>query len=132
MAARTFRQLAFIIACGVLALVQTPLVQAQAGCIEAGKENVVLRGKLEVTGKARDRAILLRSASGICLTGPDEEDKVAPTWVLHVFGDSDEVHGRLSALIGKQVEVSGRLLPAHTAHHKAPIIVETAAVKPTS
>lgn len=105
-----------------------PQARAQSGCIEAGRDGVAIAGRLEASGKGKSGAILLRSQTGICLTGPDEDDKVAPTWVLHAFGANDTVHRQLAGLLGRQVEVRGRLMPALTVHHKAPIVVEVASV----
>ena len=72
----------------------------------------------------RDDALILQLPQGLCLKGDDEFDNVEATTELHVFGANDAVHGAMAKLVGRDVHLRGRLMGAHTQHHKAPIIME--------
>ena len=91
-----------------------------AGCDTANTDDAVAEGRLIV----RDDAFILRMPEGLCLKGEGEFDNVDETSEVHVFGADDAVQGELKALAGKDVHLRGRLMGAHTQHHKAPIIME--------
>jgi len=95
-----------------------------AGCAVANADGAVAEGRLIV----RDDAFILKMPQGLCLEGDDEFDQVEGTTELHVFGADDAVHGALVKLAGQDVHLRGRLMGAHTQHHKAPIIMEVVEV----
>ena len=91
-----------------------------AGCAVANADGAVAEGRLIV----RDDAFILKMPQGLCLEGDDEFDRVEATTELHVFGADDAVQDALRTLAGKDAHLRGRLMGAHTQHHKAPIIME--------
>ncbi len=91
-----------------------------AECAVANADGAIAEGRL-IT---RDDALILQLPQGLCLKGDDEFDNVEATTELHVFGANDAVHGAMAKLVGRDVHLRGRLMGAHTQHHKAPIIME--------
>lgn len=91
-----------------------------AECAPANEDGAIAEGRLVDT----DGALILEMPESLCLKGPDDFDNVGGTKEVHVFGATDEVHTALSKLVGKDIHVRGRLMGAHTQHHKAPILME--------
>lgn len=89
-------------------------------CARANADGSIVEGRLIV----RDDAFILKMPQGLCLKGDDEFDRVDATTELHVFGADDAVQDALRTLAGKDAHLRGRLMGAHTQHHKAPIIME--------
>lgn len=93
---------------------------AAADCETANADGAIAEGRLTV----RDDAFILQMPEGICLKGEGEFDNVDQTSELHVFGADDAVQEQLAKLVGQDVHLRGRLMGAHTQHHKAPILME--------
>jgi opacity protein-like surface antigen len=91
-----------------------------ADCVRANEDGAIAEGRLIV----QDDAFILQMPEGICLKGEGEFDNVDETSELHVFGADDAVQEALAKLVGQDVHLRGRLLGAHTQHHKAPILME--------
>ena len=118
----TRRSLAIVL---VIAAVAGAWGPSWAGdCVRANADGSIVEGRLVV----RDDAFILKMPHGLCLEGDDEFDQVEGTTELHVFGADDAVHGALVKLAGQDVHLRGRLMGAHTQHHKAPIIMEVVEV----
>jgi uncharacterized protein DUF4431 len=93
---------------------------ASADCALANEDGAIAEGRLLDT----DGALILEMPVSLCLKGPDDFDNVGGTKEVHVFGATDDVHAALSKLVGKDVQLRGRMMGAHTQHHKAPILME--------
>lgn len=104
-------------ALGIAALAGTALA---ADCASANADGAIAEGHLVV----RDDAYILRLPQGLCLKGDDEFDNVEATTELHVFGADAAANRKIAKLVGQDVRLRGRLMGAHTQHHKAPIIME--------
>lgn len=66
----------------------------------------------------------------VCLTGPDEFDRVAKAETLHVAPAEEDLAPHFERLMGKIVVVEGTPFGAHTAHHHAPIVVMVSSIAP--
>lgn len=88
-------------------------------CLPANVEGQIAEGRLTT----RDGAIILKLPAPVCLQGSDEEDNVDATDEIHVAPMDEDMQQALTGLIGRDVQLRGTLVPAHTQHHKAPIIL---------
>ena len=115
----------YLLAC--LALV--PFVtSATAECLK-DVEGQTAQGQLTI-GTAHDAAgrlekpYILRLASSVCLDTADPADAVRATRTIHVFPADEKQEPVFRRLVGKIVVVRGSPLPAITAHHHAPIVMQ--------
>ncbi|MDH4982214.1 DUF4431 domain-containing protein [Hyphomicrobium sp. D-2] len=92
----------------------------------ANGEDQIAQGRLTV----RDGAIILKLPKAVCLAGADEEDNVDATDEIHVAPIDEDMQQALTGLVGRDVQVRGTMIPAHTQHHKAPIVLMLEEVDP--
>jgi len=110
-------ELRFSVLCAALTLGASV---AFADCQRAGQDDAIAEGRIT----QRADALILKLPQEICLEGEDEFDSVDDTSEIHVFSSDDGVQATLRGLIGKDVQLRGTLMGAHTQHHKAPIIMD--------
>ena len=105
---------------------------AAGPCLSDKSDSETVVGRLSV-GKARDangrpeRPYILTLAADACLKATDD-DNVDKTRTIHIFSTQDGIRGQISKFVGKSIEVRGRPMVAHTAHHHAPIIMDISAI----
>jgi len=99
-----------------------------ASCMQASEAGSIAEGRLSV-GQFEDaagrpeQAYILTLPAPTCLAGSDEMDNVGDVGTIHVFSDDDALHASLQTFVGKDVQVRGTPLGAHTAHHHAPVVM---------
>lgn len=107
---------------------------AQQACLRAGQDGSVVTGRLEVAQYSdasgrRASALILAVAPPVCLSGPDPEDNVQPTARVHVFSSDEGLHKKLQNAVGQILRLKGGAFPAHTVHHRAPVVFNVSAVE---
>jgi len=116
---------------GLLLILVTVLAapSAEAGvCMQSNTDGAVAEGRLS-SGQFQDaagrpeQAYILTLPTPVCLSGEDELDNVDDARTLHIFAIDDDLHARIEAFVGKDVQVRGTPIPAHTVHHHAPIVM---------
>lgn len=109
------------------------LAPAEAACLKDTADVESAEGRLTVVAARdaagrRERPYILALSSPACLTASDPEDSVEATRTIHVFPANPRIQAAMAALVGKAIVVRGRVFPAHTSHHHAPIVMEIAEV----
>jgi hypothetical protein len=121
--------------CIVAGLLIAASQAAAEPCMSDSSEKETAVGKLSI-GKARDAAgrpehpYILTLQTPACLTADDQQDNVSKTLTIHIFSSHDTIAGQIARFVGKSVWVRGRPLPAQTAHHHAPIVMDISAIEP--
>ncbi|NSL72486.1 hypothetical protein C6Y62_11770 [Hyphomicrobium sulfonivorans] len=103
-----------------------PALAQDNACLPANGEGQIAQGQLTI----RDGAIILKLPQAVCLTGADEDDNVDATDEIHVAPMDEDMQQALTGLVGRDVKVRGTMIPAHTQHHKAPIVLMLEQVAP--
>jgi uncharacterized protein DUF4431 len=106
---------------------------ASAECLKANQDGEVAEGTLalgtfEDADERPEKAFILTPSTPVCLSGPDEMDKVSSADTIHVYSSDEAVAQSLKQLVGKHVKVTGNSFGAHTAHHHAPIVMEVSEI----
>ena len=100
---------------------------AQAASMRSNADGAIAEGRLSL-GQFEDaagrpeQAFILTLPAPTCLSGEDDMDNVDDVETIHVFS-VDALHAGLDEFVGKDVQVRGTPIPAHTAHHHAPIVM---------
>lgn len=89
------------------------------GAIAEGRLSL---GQFEDAAGRPEQAFILTLPAPTCLSGEDDMDNVDDVETIHVFS-VDALHAGLDEFVGKDVQVRGTPIPAHTAHHHAPIVM---------
>ena len=102
--------------------------EAAAQCLNADGGPVAQVGRLVRTRIGGASVFILRTPQPVCLRGRDAADNVRGTQSIHVYSTRPAVERALGAAAGRDVRVRGRAFGAITQHHKAPIVLDAAAV----
>ncbi|WP_372928926.1 DUF4431 domain-containing protein [Methyloceanibacter sp.] len=110
----------------LVVMLAVPSAQA-ASCMRSNADGAIAEGRLSL-GQFEDaagrpeQAFILTLPAPTCLSGEDDMDNVDDVETIHVFS-VDALHAGLDEFVGKDVQVRGTPIPAHTAHHHAPIVM---------
>ena len=77
----------------------------------------------------RRKAYILILPAPVCLSGADDSDKVSSAETIHVYSSGEAVAQSLKQLVVKKVKVKGNAFDAITAHHHAPIVMESSEIE---
>jgi len=116
----------------VMMVLAAPAAQA-ATCMRASEEAAIAEGRLSVgqfedAAERPEQAYILTLPAPTCLAGSDEMDNVDDVGTIHIFSSDDALHASLEKFVGKDVQVRGTPMGAHTAHHHAPIIMNVSEI----
>lgn len=103
----------------IILAVAAPAWAQDNACLPANEEGQAVEGRLTT----RDGAIILKLSAPVCLQGSDEDDNVDATDEIHLAPMDEDMQQALTGLIGRDVQARGTMMPAHTQHHKAPIVL---------
>jgi len=98
-------------------------------CLKANTDGEIAEGRLSIghfqdaAGRPQTAYILILAVAS-CLASDDPDERVERSGKIHIFGSDDRVHLSIRQFVGKVVMVRGRPLPAHTVHHRAPVLME--------
>ena len=104
------------------------------------KENATLRGVInEFSFPVPDEVELGTTQSAWVLATPnevecqgkigDEDEPVKATLDLFHLVVSEQLQGKIAKFRGKPVEITGRIIPAHTRHHRTAFLLNVESVK---
>jgi hypothetical protein len=116
-----------------LAMVLTAPSAEAAACLRSNTAGAIAEGRLslgqfeDAAGRA-EQAFILTLSTPTCLSGEDDMDNVDDVETIHVFALDDALQAGLKRFVGKDVQVRGTPIPAHTAHHHAPIVMSVAEI----
>jgi Domain of unknown function (DUF4431) len=102
---------------------------AEAACMQDNTAGEIAEGRLSV-GQFEDAAgrpetaYILTLPAPTCLSGDDEMSNVETAETIHVFSSDDALNASLERFLGKDVQIRGTPMGAHTAHHHAPIVMD--------
>jgi len=111
----------------LVVMLTIPSAQA-ASCMQSNTDGAIAKGRLSL-GQFEDaagrpeQAFILTLPTPTCLSGEDDMDNVDDVGTIHVFSFDDALLAGLNGFVGKDVQVRGTPIPAHTAHHHAPIVM---------
>lgn len=111
--------------------VSTP---AKTKCLSANSdlESIVGQVRIENFKDAAGRpnsAYILALNSATCLSSNDPDERVKRSRTIHIFASQNKLHTSIRRYVGKTVMVHGRASPAHTVHHRAPIIMDATMIE---
>jgi len=113
---------------------QSASAPARAKCLSANVDRELIEGlvRIENFKDAAGRpnsAYILALSSPTCLSSSDPDERVDRSRTIHIFASEDRVHASIKRFVGQSVQVRGRPSPAHTVHHRAPIIMDVSKIE---
>jgi hypothetical protein len=113
----------------MLAGIVTELSSSSAGAqscysMPADKTGEIQQGRLVQRAIGGKRVYLLRVPTPVCLTARNSKDNVRGTKIIQVYSSNAAVNRSIVRFVGKDVQVTGRVVGALTRHHKAPIVMD--------
>lgn len=112
---------------------QSAAVRQPAQCMQANADAQIAEGRVEIdrfkdaAGRAGS-AYILALPVPTCLSSNDPDERVESTVRIHFFASEDVLHQSIGRFVGQTVLLRGRPSPAHTVHHRAPIIMDINAI----
>lgn len=99
-----------------------------------GRVRLANTGGVQLTGtldalRGGLRALIVRPVAPVCLTGPAPADAVSATDAVQVYSDTDAVMTTMMSLMGREVQLTGRMYAPFAQLHRAPIVMEVVAVE---
>jgi hypothetical protein len=90
----------------------------------ADKTGEIQQGRLVQRTIAGKRVYLLRVPTPVCLMVQNSKGNVRGTRTIEVYSSIAAVKRSIVRFVGKDVQVTGRVVGARTRHHKARIVMD--------
>jgi hypothetical protein len=92
--------------------------------VPADKTGEIQQGRLVQRTIAGKRVYLLRVPTPVCLMVQNSKGNVRGTRTIEVYSSIAAVKRSIVRFVGKDVQVTGRVVGARTRHHKARIVMD--------
>lgn len=79
-------------------------------------------------GDEDDLVLILTLPEPACIDDPDFDTSHRPFRTVHVWTSDERLRAKLHRFVGRIASVSGDGYGAHTAHHRAPLVLEAKSV----
>jgi hypothetical protein len=81
-------------------------------------------------GDEDDLVIILSLPKPACINDREFDSEHRPFRTIHVWTTDERLRARLHRLVGRTVSITGDGYAAHTAHHRAPLVLDAKSVRP--
>jgi len=111
----------------------TASAPSSSACLAANTDSEKIVGRVRIdkfktaSGQSGS-AYILDLPAATCLASNDPDERVKRSRTIHIFASQNKLHASIERFVGKAITVHGRASPAHTVHHRAPIIMDVAMI----